>query len=460
MMDWSLWNHLILQLSQHEPFIDDSVIAIGALSKAVDIESAPDNTLDKDSSRMASLHRAYAFLKYGKAVKSMQAILVSGSELRQVLIACLLVYCFEILLHNRHMALSHIVSGHHLLRDWLVRYDRSTPGNHRLLSPDPTTIDDEIIEAFDCMDLQISTIYDSRPVELHRARMLEGLNAVQHMPSKFSNVSEARGYLLIVMRRCHHFLASTWQSSQADFLVRDLEMSPPDSIVVTSGTNIYSTSYKVSRAMGIEQKEFAEDLSRWSQAFEALYQKTRCLEVAGVRNHVAGTLLRIHLISTKIAVSGVLFTEETSYDSFLPLFQELYDLTTIVVDAYQKKSNRTIADNGFFLDLGICSPLYLLVSRCRDHSLRVKAINLLKGWHAEGCWQPKLIAAIGDFLVEVEEDGCVDMLIPEKSRAVITACYDDPQRRGNYEALVQCVQRHGGPNGEPTWHERRLCYSV
>lgn len=259
------------------------------------------------------------------------------------------------------------------------------------------------------------------------------------MPPIFNNLLEARAYLLVVMRRSYHFLATTGHSSQATFLVRNFEMLSPDRVIVTTGTNIYSTSYNVPCAMHAEQMEFAEDIFQWSHAFQSLYLQTRRPEVVGFKNFVGGTLLRIHAIATTIVVGGVLFTEETSYDAFLPQSQELFNLTTIIIDAYRKKSEQIAAEARFFLDLGITSPLYLLVTRCRDHSLRVRAIELLKGWHIEACWQPRLIAGIGEFLMDVEENGNTTTIILEKSRAVITAVYDKPEGLDKNEALVQCV---------------------
>lgn len=460
MLDWSIWNNVVLQLTHLEPFIHDSVVAIGALSKSLEIDRCFLKSTMSDSvqSKKAKMHREFALLKYGKAIKAMQSVLVRA-ELRQVLVACLLVYSFEILLNNRYLALSHVVSGHRLLRGWRAGTVQGKAGNRRLLSPDPTKVDDEIFEAFERMDLQIMTICDVRPVELHLEEIREGLPLVQQMPSTFNDLREARGYLLVVMRRCYHFLATTWDTSKAGFLVRKFKISSSDNLVVTSGTNIYSTPYTVPSTRYSEQKEYADDIAQWSSAFVRLYQKMRRPEVAGFGNYVVATLLRIHAITTTIVVAGLLFNDECSYDTFLPLFQELFALSSIIVDAYRKKSDLTPAEARFFLDLGITSPLYLLVTRCRDHSLRAGAIDLLRGWHTESCWQPQLIAGIGEFLMDVEEEGIDEgTTIPEKSRAHITAVCDGSEGEYRHEALVQCVQRNRGLEGHAVWHERRVRY--
>jgi len=235
-------------------------------------------------------------------------------------------------------------------------------------------------------------------------------------------------------------------------------MSTPEDIIVTTGVNIYSTSYRVSDTLRAEQKGFADDISRWSRAFQALFNSMRRAEFIGSRNHIVATLLRIHAIATTVVVAGVIFTNEISYDVFLPQFQELFTLATIIVDAHRKKAGLTSTPVGFFLDLGITAPLFLLITRCRNHSLRVNAIELLRGWHVEACWQPRLIAEIGDFVMDVEEDGNTDGFIPERSRVVFTAVCDEPQRQTKHEAVLQCVQRYGGPDGSPVWHERRVFY--
>jgi hypothetical protein len=68
-----------------------------------------------------------------------------------------------------------------------------------------------------------------------------------------------------------------------------------------------------------------------------------------------------------------------------------------------------------------------------------------------------MIAEIGEFLVDVEEEDCPEGIIPERSRAVITRVCEAPDsRNGNQEALIQCVKRYGSPDGGPEWKERMV----
>jgi hypothetical protein len=69
---------------------------------------------DDGPSGVATMHKQCAILRYGRAVKGMQNALTKG-EPKEVLGACVLVFCFKILLDNRHGAvgaLTHAITGH------------------------------------------------------------------------------------------------------------------------------------------------------------------------------------------------------------------------------------------------------------------------------------------------------------------------------------------------------------
>lgn len=457
MMDWTLWNRVLMQLSHQQPFVRDMVVAIGALTKSLETADPSGKLLIRlpnDTVGMAKMHKEFAYLKYGKAVKDMQTVLLEA-EPRQVLIACLLVICFEMLLNNRHPALSHIVSGHRLLRGWL-----RPPMLGSIDSP-LISLEDDIVEAFENLDLQICTIYDGRPLLIHRTILEEALEAIQQMPSSFNNLIEARKYLTLMMKRSYHFLATIWVATDAAGLSRDFSMTPPGDIFVSTGFNIFSTTHILPVTLATEQKVYADEHSRWSQAFMPLFQSTRCPPSRGSRKFLAATLMKIHAIATGILLAGVLFVEECAYDAFLPQFREMLTLIHIIVDAYQKRGDSTgPGDTAFLLDLGIISPLFLLLIRCRDRQIRRHAIAILKGWHAELGWHPRLIAELGSFLLEIEEEGHPDGPIPETSRAVITRICEAAPNQNYIETLVQCVQRRGGPGGGPIWKEKMIVYAT
>jgi hypothetical protein len=94
--DNSLWNRLILQTSRHEPFVRHAVVAIGAISKSIQIDPSLNRAYEpigstKHQNEMANLHGKFAFLEYSKSLKEMKNI-ISNADFspRQALLASLL----------------------------------------------------------------------------------------------------------------------------------------------------------------------------------------------------------------------------------------------------------------------------------------------------------------------------------------------------------------------------------
>jgi hypothetical protein len=64
----------------------------------------------------------------------------------------------------------------------------------------------------------------------------------------------------------------------------------------------------------------------------------------------------------------------------------------------------------FSLSLGLISPLYIIVSRCRDPTIRRRALHLLYTCNRkEGIWDSKLAARVGQRIIEVEEAGAIPL---------------------------------------------------
>ena len=459
-MDWTIWKHLVLQLSHQEPFVRDSVVAIGALIRSLESRDDSKELLAHDGGPfgMPSMHQQYALLKYGKAVTAMQRLV--DPSLRHILVSCLLVFCFEILLNNRTSALPHIITGHRMLQDFLSKHPRSTQIDRILHSPEPATIDDELIDAFEHLDLQISTIYDVRPIEMHHAIISSGKGVIEHMPSTFSTLIDAGRYLAVVMKQSHHFLATAWPSTCPETLVAEFVTTPPGALPVVSGVNFGTTSYVVPDSLRVEQKPYADDVMRWSQAFEPAFHRIQLMGKVASKSYVMSAMLKLQAISTSIMVASVLIIEELDYELFLPQFQEMMTLINIIVNAHQKVSDETdLGIAGFVLGLGILAPLYLLVTRCRDRAIRREGIEILERWHREACWDPFIVAEIGKFILDVEEEGNAQGVIPESSRAVITRVCEAPATGAEIQkALIQLVQRRGGPDGGPMWKERMVYF--
>lgn len=176
------------------------------------------------------------------------------------------------------------------------------------------------------------------------------------------------------------------------------------------------------------------------------------MEKVGSWNYVTSAMLKMQPTATRIMVAGVLITEELAYDVYLPQFRKMLALIDVIVDAHRNVSDcKTIGASGFVLGLRISAPLYMFVTRCRARVMQRKGIGIL------ACWDPLIVAEIGKFIMDVEEAGVPEGIIPQSSRAVITRVFEAPGNgNGKQEALVEIgsTTGRGGQERGPVWKER------
>lgn len=455
--DNSLWNRLVLQTSRYEPFVRYAVVAIGAISKAIQIDPLLNRTYQPIRStnhrnEIANLHRKFAFLEYSKSLKEMKGVISkAGLSPRQALLASLLSFCFENFLGNRPVAMYHAQAGHQILQTWMSEHPHSISHNVGISSPAPHIVEDELVHAFAQLDLQILTIADARGHEFHDSLKHLGGDTIAYMPAIFKDINEARVYWNIVMARSYHFLLTAWEISRSEELARPfVTKSPSHTFITNSSKTLHSTPNILTDELLRQQRVYAEEVSRWHYAFHPLW--TTLLKTAGNKELVMATMIFINCIALEIMVAAVAFPDQTSYDEYLPFFQQIVDLIETHVTTVFEKTTKPL-DGGFLLDLGITCPLGVVVMRCRDRVIRRKAIAILRSWFHEGPTDPVMISKVGTFMMEMEEEGNEFGAIPESSRAFPTMyCLDHV----NNTILMQFCQRKGGSDGGPVWTEKKF----
>jgi hypothetical protein len=134
----------------------------------------------------------------------------------------------------------------------------------------------------------------------------------------------------------------------------------------------------------------------------------------------------------------------------------------------------TILKPTFSLSLGLISPLYITIARCRDPIIRRRALHLLYTCNRkEGIWDSRLAARVAQRILEVEEAGAIPLPgqgSSDSSETVVVVCADQipeyarvrelevsflSDRRGS----IRYTKSTGGglPNPDPTeYHEEYL----
>jgi hypothetical protein len=71
----------------------------------------------------------------------------------------------------------------------------------------------------------------------------------------------------------------------------------------------------------------------------------------------------------------------------------------------------------FTMDLGIVHPLFFVACKCRDWSLRRRAVAQLKRAGKEGVWEGPIMAVLARRIIELEEEGLSrGDVVPDENR--------------------------------------------
>ena len=186
-----------------------------------------------------------------------------------------------------------------------------------------------------------------------------------------------------------------------------------------------------------EAQTYIKDTHRWTNAARKLFMS---LPQTDKNAHVVASLLQIQAKMSLISLAGMTFTDETSFDAFLPDFRSIANLSANVYPYLIKSSQ----NSGLYrFDLSILPALYLVGTRCRDKTVRAQTIDLMySSPYREGIWDSGAIASISDWLrsVEVGCNGGNEEYIPESKRVFLTGANVDLYNR---RAKVYCTQRKG-----------------
>lgn len=206
------------------------------------------------------------------------------------------------------------------------------------------------------------------------------------IPPAFSSVSEAQNCL-----EFYRYLYRLSRITQADTMLG----GPADSDIRKGYVRPYMDA-----------------LRRWNIAFSAflnhkgnsltdLERQTACI----VRMHQL-----LNQISLNVSARRLPDDEQMVWDNYCSVFNEVVELAESILSTWEpdKLLNNSSSKRkpSFSLDLAAVGPLYDTARRCRDPTIRRKAIDILHTFRRrEGVWDSGLAALVAEQIVAIEEDG-------------------------------------------------------
>jgi hypothetical protein len=402
-----VWDRLIPQAGEMQPFIRHAIVALGALSKAYAEDEHP---------ILSNPHHMYALKAYCKALKGIRNVLCSGWEDgRNALIACLLVFCFESLQGHQAAATMHAGSLVSLFFNWRWASEGTrdnTPG----VCAHGIQIEEGLHVAFSELDLQALLFLDQRSTTMHR-QIKEDVNiTIGLMPGQFETMHQCRAYWQLIMRRNFHFVAAARAAVSNPLSCINVEGAGPEESYtrtcmrpennpLSNTTNVSSRS-KIPSYLLDEQQRYVKDIRRWERATESIFSRPTCQvphEGDDLQDFSQATLLKIHSSMNVVLLARTFYPPETGYDIYLPEFRKQVELCGIVAPyiVFPNQSARM-----YRFDLGIIPSLSQTGVLCRHSQTRGRAIALLEACrgYREGIWDGKSIAVITGFIRDAEEE--------------------------------------------------------
>jgi len=430
----SLWDRLIPQTSEIEPFIRHAVVGIGALSK-INQDIADSRLLGSRSIIVPDY--SYALEQYGKALRGIRNTISRGEkDIKKIMIACILVFCFETLHARPGTAIANATSGLMLLMQWMQNNTNQSVQFFLGNEWREQSIEEDLMVALAGLDLQVLFFLDVRPEPVHWF-MIEGANKIiPQMPSEFASLRAARNFWSLVMRRNFHFikiaLSKAKSHEMAGFWKYGLEEPWDDCANLFPGGNMFSTPKEPAMEMLPDSILYREDVNRWTVACATLFEKT---QKCGTRDEkVLVALLRMHAIISHIFLASAFFTSETQYDAFFPEFREIVSLLQYT-HPYMTGAGSSL----YQFDLGIVIGMFLVGCRCREKETRDIAVRMICSKQLrEGFWDTGTASIFVQSVRDIEEEGRDENgMIPEHKRAFATCAFVDLAGRRGILGLVK-----------------------
>ena len=426
----NLWSRSIPQAGEVEQWIREMTIALGALAMS-QLKSSENSHLHQKQQ-----HKAYAFVKYAKALQHMQsAICQRQGDTRQILLICVLVFCFEAMQGRQQVACQNAASGLRAVYEMLAATPSNDTSRKTRTRNYLESIDEDLACAEACLDAQLVQFIDPRS-ELEHRRFLDQLNPViKTMPQSFETIKEAMSFWTAVGRRNAHFV--TYACAQMTSL------SPPE---VVDDDNL--TAFRV----GDNTWSSAEPISSRNIPPELFKDHSIHLaEVANFRKASAGVMsrevhqterdlsrrqdlidfyhcfmLRIQMSASEIHLRSCFNPSQMFFDSTRDLFQDIVQAAPKILPLLIRNQASNVRQNPFtfrFL-VSILPSLAAVTYFCRFQPERDQALAMLKQIHVEandymeGIWDIKVLYPHAQRMRDLEEEerDPITGQIPEEKR--------------------------------------------
>lgn len=428
--DSDFWNIQLPRVAHSEPSVYHAIIAIAAL----DQDEMFDTELRHAEPQVPFL------LHYNKAIHFVKdRPLQDGHSQHVILLTCLLFICLELKRGNTDVALNHLQSGLGILHS----HESQTEPSEIL------DLGETLAHTFSRLGIQGSLVGRQPPPGSHHVLKAS-------YPGPFSSVEEARQSLI-------------------SLFIDSLRPTGPEFNFEASFTTSFSEQSR--RALLISQ------LHQWNSQLGLFMTDTLSSptpqDIRMIRLLRIQSLVAIIWNSTTVPpLDGS--SIEPAFDAYTNMFKTIISLAAFFIHdppaqtstpvstsslEYSTSSNSTFGFSLpattnpscsppiFSLEMGLIFALYFVAIKCRSPVLRRQATYMLSRVKPckEGMWDARVMEKVSQYVIEIEERGCVEPVTEEVrtwpgEECRVHGIYIFP--RCDYKGRVQRVKCVGGPGAK------------
>ncbi|KAI9151464.1 Aspercryptin biosynthesis cluster-specific transcription regulator atnN [Paramyrothecium foliicola] len=393
----NFWSGLVLQLSESEPIVRHSLVAISSLYHDVCTKG-----LDRDQLR----HNQLALLHYNLAIQKLKEV----QHEPIILLGCLLFICIEILQDNRDQAITHCRHGLAILRS----VENTALWTREHLHP--------ILKRLSILQLFFGA---NKPAE--------DPQPLGPIPINFFSFEDANNFI-------------------EDFIIQAVKLmfrGDAHRYGSMQGQPIPPTLFKVQA----ELLEAIRQAKSALQRFEKRYLRPDCQDYEERQIAILCLEFRAHL--GLIMIPTALEPDEMAYDQHTARFRHILRIIQRLHHAMAKRSSASTPWVRF--EPTYLVMIHPVVLRCRHLVVRLEALKLLKTYDAakESFWERDKMYQLSKRTIEIEHDITLDeddrpigkhrdLKLPPDHRRVRNTIFD-PETE--LEANVAGTPTNGTPVG-------------
>jgi len=425
-----LWSSTIPQLSTVEPAVRYAALAVGALATA----AFPLRLAGPAVDAAGDAHYGHALAFFGRALRLVGTERRPDPEarVRAAVLACLLFVCFETLHDHRAAAVRHINHGLQILEHFLA--SRAPPAAASgfsavtTRSPSPYVLEDEVMQAFQRLDVQASSMGLWRPRRAGSTAAVDRAPPADPravVPGAFADLEEARRWWDPVQRWLQEYPRQTRLRLERERALR--RRGDADELDLCD--------LPAARTL---QARYLGYLEAWHGGFVPLH-------AAAVRDrgnnggegpYLQALSLRLQYLVQWIGVQTVWHSDYRMMHRLTAHFREVNRLAAELLPRLRE------GGGVFTLDNGPCTALFFTALKCRDAAVREEGIALLERYpRKDGFWDTRALAAVArrNRAVELENETGEDLKIQCVPRTLL-ACLP-------LDGLADRLRAGGGGSG-------------